>query len=200
MANAYVPEAAFHQKQSAAHERLKEKYAQGALAEGRKFVLDSLGEGVLWVRDGKDLILVIKMLKSDPTFHIDYLSDITAYDNKDKKDGPKRFVVVYQLFSTQTHVRVRLKLAVDLDEKAPTLVNEWKAANWLEREVWDMFGIAFDGHPNLRRIMMDERFTGHPLRKEYPIKQREPFSSNIPLHLGASELPPTNNSTPNKRG
>ncbi len=186
---AYCKNAAFLARQEKAHQRLREKYASGALAEGRKLEFDSIGEAVLWVRDGKDLMLVVKMLRADPALAMNYLSSLTAYDNQDKADGPKRFVVVYQLFSTTLHTRVRLKLAVDDGESAPTMVKEWIGANWLEREVWDLFGIRFEGHPNLRRIMMDERFTGHPLRKEYPIKQREPFTSNIPFHLGANPLP-----------
>jgi NADH:ubiquinone oxidoreductase subunit C len=185
----FAPDLPFRQRQEAATERLREKYATGPLAEGRKLDLDKLGEPVLWVKDGKDLILLVKTLKLDPTFKIDFLSDITAYDNDDHKDGPERFVVVYQLYSTTLQVRVRLKLRVNDGQAVPTLVNEWRGANWLEREVFDLFGIPFDGHPNLRRIMMDERFTGHPLRKEYHIKQREPFANNIPLHLGAHAVP-----------
>lgn len=186
---AYSKNAAFLARQEKTNQRLRDKYATGALAEGRKLDFDSIGEPVLWVRDGKDLMLVVKMLRADPDVSINYLSSLTAYDNQDKQDGPKRFVVVYQLFSTTLHIRVRLKLAVDDGENAPTMTKEWIGANWLEREVWDLFGIRFEGHPNLRRIMMDERFTGHPLRKEYPIKQREPFTTNIPFHLGANPLP-----------
>jgi NADH:ubiquinone oxidoreductase subunit C len=189
MYSAYTENAPFLARQNAFNLRLQEKYLQGALAEGRKLVFDSIQEPVLWVRDGKDLLIVVKMLRTDDTIKADYLSSLTAYDNKDKVDGPKRFVMVYNLYSTTTNVRIRVKLAVDLNEAVPTLTNEWAAANWLEREVWDLFGIPFAGHPNLRRIMMDERFTGHPLRKEYPIKQREPFADNIPFHLGAHPLP-----------
>ena len=184
MFNAYTENAPFIARQTAFNTRLKEKYA-----EGRKLVFDSIQEPVLWVRDGKDLLVVVKMLRIDDAIKADFLSSLTAYDNKDKVDGPKRFVMVYNLYSTTTNVRIRLKLAVDLNEAVPTLTNEWAGANWLEREVWDLFGIPFAGHPNLRRIMMDERFTGHPLRKEYPIKQREPFADNIPFHLGAHPLP-----------
>ena len=189
--NAYAPGSAFLKRQEAANFRLKDKYATGALAEGRKFELDTLQEPILWVKDGKDLQLVVKMMKSDPALSMTYLSGLTAYDNQDKKDGPKRFVVVYNLFSMALHIRVRLKLAVNDGEAAPTMVHEWKGANWLEREVWDLFGIPFEGHPNLRRIMMDERTTGHPLRKEFPIRQREPFQNNIQFNLGAHSLPKT---------
>lgn len=189
--NAYSTGAAFLTRQEAVNTRLKEKYASGALAEGRRLEFDCLQEPILWVKDGKDLMLVIKMMRSDPSMAINYLSSLTAYDNQDGKDGKKRFVVVYNLFSTTLHIRVRVKIAVEDGESVPTMVNEWKGANWLEREVWDLFGIPFEGHPNLRRIMMDERFTGFPLRKEYPIRQREPFGDNIDFHLGAHSLPKT---------
>ena len=189
--NAYSTGAAFLKRQADANARLQHKYAEGALAEGRRLVFDTLQEPILWVRDSKDLMLVVKMMRSDPSLMMNYLSSLTAYDNKDKKDGPKRFVVVYNLYSISLHIRVRIKLAVEDGEAVPTMVNEWKGANWLEREVWDLFGIPFEGHPNLRRIMMDERTTGHPLRKEYPIRQREPFGNNIDFHLGAHKLPKT---------
>ncbi len=189
MTNSYVAGAGFLAVQGEANKRLSEKYAQGALAEGRRLVMDKMGEPVLWVKDGKDLMLLVKTLRADPVFAIDYLSDLTAYDNQDGKDGAGRFVLVVQLHSLTTHVRVRLKLLLAEGQEAPTLTGEWLGANWLEREVYDMYGIRFTGHPNLRRIMMDERFTAHPLRKEYPIKQRETFKDNIPLHLGNRPLP-----------
>ncbi|MEK6626361.1 MAG: NADH-quinone oxidoreductase subunit C, partial [Bdellovibrionota bacterium] len=105
------------------------------------------------------------------------------------KEGPKRFIMVYQILSTTTHGRLRLKWGVDLGEEPISWTSLWQGANWLEREVFDMYGIKFKGHPNLRRILMDERFNGHPLRKEYPLRQRQPFSDNVPLHLGAHPLP-----------
>lgn len=193
MGNAYSPNAAFLERQFYFNDRLKDKYLTGALAQGRRLEYDALHEPILWVRDGQDLLTLVKMLKLDEAGKFDYLSGLTAYDNKDKVDGPKRFVVVYNILSTSTHLRIRLKLAVDDGEAVPTLTGVWPAANWLEREVWDMFGIKFQGHPNLRRIMMDERFSGFPLRKEYPIKQREPFADNIPFHLGAHPVPKSEN-------
>lgn len=189
MGNSFVKGAAFLARQHAANQRLADKYAQGAMAEGRKLQTDKLGEPILWVRDGKDLMLMVKTLRADPAFAIDLLSDLTAYDNQDGKDGAGRFVLVVQLYSSTTQVRVRLKLLLAEGQEAPTLTGEWLGANWLEREAYDMYGIKFTGHPNLRRIMMDERFTAYPLRKEYPIKQREPFADNVPLHLGAQSLP-----------
>ncbi len=179
----------FKKRQLEANTRLQEKYLSETFGEGRKLVLDKLQEPVLWLKNAGDLLVMVRSLRQDPVFSIDFLSDLTAYDNEDGKDGKERFVVVYQLYSVTTQVRVRLKLRVDEHAAVPTLVGEWRGANWLEREVYDLFGIKFAGHPNLRRIMMDERFTGHPLRKDYDIKQREPFASNVPLHLGANELP-----------
>jgi NADH-quinone oxidoreductase subunit C len=87
-----------------------------------------------------------------------------------------RFVVVYHLFST-TH-KHRLRLVVPVEDtrcEVDSLASLWPAANWLEREVWDMFGIRFRGHPDLKRILMYEEFEGHPLRKDYPVKKRQPL-------------------------
>ena len=87
-----------------------------------------------------------------------------------------RFVVVYHFFST-IH-KHRLRLVVPVDESAleiDTVSDLWPGANWLEREVWDMFGIGFHGHPDLRRILMYDEFEGHPLRKDYPVKKRQPL-------------------------
>ena len=87
-----------------------------------------------------------------------------------------RFAVVYHFFST-TH-KHRLRLVVPLDEAKPevdTVRDLWAGADWLEREVWDMFGIDFRGHPDLRRLLMYDEFDGHPLRKDYPVKKRQPL-------------------------
>jgi NADH-quinone oxidoreductase subunit C len=90
--------------------------------------------------------------------------------------GNARFAVVYHFFSA-TH-KHRLRLVVPLDEAdaaVDSLVPLWAGANWLEREVWDMFGIRFHGHPDLKRILMYEEFEGHPLRKDYPVNKRQPL-------------------------
>ena len=99
--------------------------------------------------------------------------------DKDPWPGPpskSRFAVVYHFFST-TH-KHRLRFIVPVEESAPevdSLTSLWPAANWLEREVWDMFGIKFRGHPDLRRILMYPEFKGHPLRKDYPVNKRQPL-------------------------
>ena len=173
----------FKEAQAKVNTRLAEKYSNE-----RKLEFDKLGEPVLWAKNSGDAKMLIKQFMIDETLKVDYLSDLTAYDNQDGEDGDKRFVVLYQLYSLENHVRVRIKFLIDLDETAVSVTDLFLGANWLEREVFDMFGIKFSGHPNLRRILMDERFTGHPLRKEYPIKQREPFKDNIPFHMGANPM------------
>lgn len=170
--------------------RLIEKYATD-----RKLETDKLNEPVLWAKNPQDAKMLVKMFTIDESAKIDFLSDLTAYDNEDREDGDGRFVLVYQLYSTVNHIRIRIKCLLGLTEQAESIVELFNAANWLEREVYDMYGITFAKHPNLRRIMMDERFSGFPLRKEYPIKQREPFRDNIDFHLGANPLEVTNTIT-----
>jgi NADH-quinone oxidoreductase subunit C len=179
--NSIAPGSAYLVAQEVLGKRLVEKYATDRVVE-----FDKLNEPVIWAKNPDDAKMLFRSFMMDDSMKMDFLSDITAYDNKDHEDGPKRFIMVYQQYSTTLHVRVRIKCAIDEHEQVPTLTDVFLGANWLEREVYDMFGITFRGHPNLRRIMMDERFSGFPLRKEYPIKQREPFKDNIAFHLGAN--------------
>ncbi|HAY22352.1 MAG TPA: NADH-quinone oxidoreductase subunit C, partial [Desulfobacterales bacterium] len=88
-------------------------------------------------------------------------------DYQGKKD--KRFELVYQLYSTRTHQRLRLKTEVDENERVPTMTGIWKAADWPERECHEMFGIEFEVHPDLMRLLTIEEFDGFPLRKDYPL-------------------------------
>lgn len=90
--------------------------------------------------------------------------------------GPERFAVVYHFYSTVHKHRLRLVVPVDEpDLEVDSLCSLWPGANWLEREAWDMFGIGFKGHPDLKRILMYEGFKGHPLRKDYPVNKRQPL-------------------------
>jgi NADH-quinone oxidoreductase subunit C len=90
--------------------------------------------------------------------------------------GPERFVVVYHFFSLPLKHRLRLEVPVDeADPQVDSLSSLWGGADWFEREVWDMFGIRFRGHPNLKRILMYEEFVGHPLRKDYEVNRRQPL-------------------------
>ena len=124
------------------------------------------------------IVEVLRLCRDDAELAFDMLSDLTAVDYlkfPGREDGP-RFEVVYQLYSLAHNHRVRLKVRVDEDDPVvPTAVSLWPIANWLEREVWDMFGIRFDGHPDPRRLLMYEEFVGHPLRKDYPINRRQPL-------------------------
>jgi NADH-quinone oxidoreductase subunit C len=99
--------------------------------------------------------------------------------DKDPWPGPpgqERFVVVYHLFSLPLKHRLRLEVPVgETEPEVDSVTAVWAAANWYEREVWDMFGIRFRGHPDLRRILMYEEFDGHPLRKDYPVRRRQPL-------------------------
>ena len=90
--------------------------------------------------------------------------------------GQSRFAVVYHFFSLAHKHRLRLVVPLDeTDAEVDSLTSIWAGANWLEREVWDMFGIRFHGHPDLKRILMYEEFEGHPLRKDYPVNKRQPL-------------------------
>lgn len=102
----------------------------------------------------------------------EFLMDLTAVDYPDRED---RFEMVYHLYSFKTNLRLRLKAPVNGKEPViDSLVPLWSGADWFEREVYDMFGIKFTGHPDLRRILMYDTFEGHPLRKDYPLKKHQP--------------------------
>jgi NADH-quinone oxidoreductase subunit C len=121
---------------------------------------------------------VLRFCRDETDLAFDMLGDLTAVDYlkfPGREDGP-RFEVVYHLYSVAHNHRIRLKAHVDEDDPVmPTAVALWPIANWLEREVWDMFGIRFDGHPDPRRLLLYEEFVGHPLRKDYPINRRQPL-------------------------
>ena len=115
-------------------------------------------------------------LKADPEFQFDLLMDLFGIDFLHWEEKALRFEVVYNLYSSIKHHRLFVK--VGLPEKEPSIDSVaavWPAANWYEREVWDMFGVVFKGHPNLKRILMYEEFQGHPLRKDYAYNHRQPL-------------------------
>ncbi len=126
------------------------------------------------------LLDVAKFLRDTPQLDFDFLMDLTAVDYLFFAGGriqkKSRFEVVYHFYSLKNNHRIRIKVPVD--EKNPevdTLSELWLSANWYEREVWDMYGIKFKGHPNLKRILMYEEFQGHALRKDYPVDKRQPL-------------------------
>ena len=108
---------------------------------------------------------LVEFLKTDTNCKFSTMLDITAVDYPER---PQRFDVVYHLLSMYQNHRIRLKVAVREDEMVPSITAVHPSANWFEREVFDMFGILFSGHPDLRRILTDYGFRGHPLRKDFP--------------------------------
>jgi len=112
------------------------------------------------------ILAVLTALRDDPATRFEQLTDITAVDYPDRAE---RFEVVYQLLSYTHNRRMRVKLATDEDTPVPSAVVVFSAANWFEREVWDLFGIFFENHPDLRRILTDYGFEGHPFRKDFPL-------------------------------
>jgi NADH-quinone oxidoreductase subunit C len=130
------------------------------------------------VLDRAVLLDALRFCRDEPSLAFEVLMDLTGADYlkyPGREDGP-RFEVVYHLYSLAHNHRVRLKVRLDEDDAVvPSAVPLWPIANWLEREVWDMFGVRFEGHPDLRRLLMYEEFVGHPLRKDYPINRRQPL-------------------------
>jgi NADH-quinone oxidoreductase subunit C len=123
------------------------------------------------------LTKLLTTCKNSPSLGFNLLADLTAVDWMDLRD--ERFEVVYQLLSISKLWRVSVKVAVsESNPEIPSVVSLWAGASFMEREVWDMFGIRFQGHPDLRRILMYEEFVGHPLRKDYPVQAKQP---RIPL-------------------
>ena len=103
----------------------------------------------------------------------DLLVDVSCVDYLEYKGATRRYGLVYLLAATATNQRLTVRVFVDdPDPTVPSVVPLWQSADWLEREVWDMFGIRFAGHPDLRRLLMPEAFTAHPLRKDYPLQGR----------------------------
>jgi NADH/F420H2 dehydrogenase subunit C len=117
------------------------------------------------------IIAVLEFMRTAPGLEYGFLADLTATD----EEIDPRFEVVYQLLSYANMARIRVKVRARDGEEVPSATGLWPAANWPEREVWDMFGIKFTDHPHLRRILMDERWVGHPLRKDYPLRGYQIF-------------------------
>jgi NADH-quinone oxidoreductase subunit C len=113
---------------------------------------------------------LLTALKSEPAYDFNFLMDVNGVDYFGQKP---RFEVVYLLYSLKHKHRLRLKVKVEEGQNLPTACDIWASADWAEREVWDMYGIRFDGHPNLKRILLYEGFEGHPLRKDYPQERRQ---------------------------
>ena len=154
--------------------KLKERFGNSIL-ESHSY----LGDDTVLIHP-EALMPIVTFLKQDPDLEYNFLMDLTAVDYLKMKKKP-RFEVVYHFFSLSKKQRLRVKVPAEAaDPEVDSLVSLWPGANWFEREVWDMFGIKFRGHPNLKRILMYEQFEGHPLRKDYPISKRQPLIGPFP--------------------
>ena len=150
-------------------ERLREKFAASIL-ETHSFRDDDTA-----IIQPEAIVAIATCLKNDPELDYNFLMDLTAVDCL-KLGTTHRFEVVYHFFSLSKKHRVRIKIRLSgKNPELDSIVSLWAGADWYEREVWDMFGVKFRGHPNLKRILMYEEFEGHPLRKDYPIRKRQPL-------------------------
>ncbi len=137
-------------------------------------VIDAHGEVTVIVPRGS-VVDICSFLKGQHAF--DMLADLCGADRGPEEDP--RFEVNYHLFSTKHHNRLRLKVLLSEDDPVvATVTSLWKTADWHERETFDLFGVRFDGHPDLRRILLPSDFDGHALRKDYPLRGYEPYSLN----------------------
>lgn len=164
-------------------ERIVEKYKDFVLATHNQHG----DETVIVKREA--LPDIFRFLKFDPELAFGMLVDVTAVDCLNMKNRPLglpegyRFFVVYHMRSLSLRQRIRVKVPLSADDPTiPTAYGVWKGANWPEREAFDMFGIIFTGHPDLRRILLYEEFKGHPLRKDYPLRGYQPRMPMPNLH------------------
>lgn len=143
-------------------DELKRQF-NGAVGEALEF------RGQLSVRIERSRIVdICGFLKSHDGAPFNYLSDLTCVHLPERTESP--FEVVYNLYSIPANERIRLKVATDEDSPVDSVTGVWPSANWMEREVYDLFGVAFSGHPDLRRLLLPPDWEGHPLRKDYPLQ------------------------------
>ncbi|HKR10867.1 MAG TPA: NADH-quinone oxidoreductase subunit C [Pyrinomonadaceae bacterium] len=137
-------------------------------------VIAAFGE-ITVVVPREHLAAACTFLKTSPETKFDFLSDVCGADRGPEEEP--RFEVNYHLFSTSIYHRLRVKVVLnEEDTHVPTVTGIWKTANWHERETYDLFGVIFDGHPDLRRILLPEDWQGHALRKDFPLRGYEPYS------------------------
>ena len=161
-------------------QKVKDRFPDAVLAT-HQFV----GDDTIVVRR-EAWLPVAAFLRDDPGMAFNFLMDLTAvdYSRYPPRANPPglsaRFEVVAHLYSLEHNHRLRMRMPIpEAAPVAPSLTALWKSADWFEREVWDMFGIRFEGHPNLRRLLMYEEFEGHPLRKDYPVNKRQPLVGSV---------------------
>lgn len=146
--------------------------------------VELLGDQILRVqRDAAHELL--RFLRDDEATRFDFLTDLTAV-HRPEKTPP--FEIVYHLYSFARNVRLRVKTEVGDGEAVQSVVELWSAANWMEREVWDLFGVRFNNHPDMRRLLLPADWEGHPLRKEHALEYRE--NDWVRRHLEIREVHP----------
>jgi NADH-quinone oxidoreductase subunit C len=148
-------------------DRLEAKFGDRLLETSNAF-----GDHEVRVAVG-DWVELAGFIRDDGDLRMDHFIDLTAIDYPERASA--RFDMVLMVRSSGTGARIRVRTHVQDGEEPGTLSRIWTGANWAEREVWDMFGIRFKGHPDLRRILLYEEFVGHPLRKDYPIDRAQPL-------------------------
>ena len=148
-------------------ETLKDLGDYIATAMGGKIVDWSIAFSELTVTAARsDIVEVVRFLRDDPRLQFVCFIDVTAVDYPEREE---RFEVVYHFLSPRQNLRIRVKVAVGEDVAVESICGVFPGANWFEREAYDMYGIPFSGHPDLRRLLTDYGFDGHPLRKDFPL-------------------------------
>lgn len=150
--------------------KVKEKFGD-ALLDSHSF----RGDDTIIIK--KQYILeVCRFLKEEKSLDFNFMMDLTAVDYLNQEGRRERFEVVYHFYSLTLNHRIRVKAPVsEADSTIDSIIPVWAGANWFEREVYDMYGIKFNDHPDLKRILLYDEFEGHPLRKDYPITKRQPL-------------------------
>ncbi len=143
--------------------RLRDTFGEDAVIGASSF----LGQLSIHIQNAR-IVSVCDALRLDTETPFDYLSDLTCVHYPEREDAP--FEIVYNLYSISANARVRLKVAANETDGVESVTGVWPTANWMEREVFDLFGVAFKNHPDLRRILLPPDWEGHPLRKDYPLE------------------------------
>ena len=137
-------------------------------------ITSALGETTVLV-PREHIVAACQFLKATAGYEFNFLADLCGFDRGPEEEP--RLEVNYHLFSTTKHHRLRLKVLLnEEDAHVPTVTTVWRTADWHERETYDLFGIIFDGHPDLRRILLPDDWQGHALRKDFPLRGYEPYS------------------------
>ncbi len=162
-------------------EEFKKEFTQAGIAVENYQFSRAFGDDVI-LMPKEDLLKVFSLLRKNQKF--DFLMDICGADYPQReKNGGKRFEVVYHFFNSKNAQRLRIKALVGDGETIDSALPVWRGADWFEREAYDMFGIIFKGHPNLRKLLTHHQFVGHPLRKDYEADRQQHCTQSIPIHF-----------------